>query len=349
MARSKQARLRQKKVKKDRLRAARNSQTALYTLSDSASEHSQSTARPATEDEGDIHLADDEASTEPPPSTIDSDVEENEDAALSTSVGLSRENADPSTPVEENLPFPVPPESPHTPQALPHPTIDHQTPLVNSTDGIVMSEKTTATVHPYVSQDLTSAHSIDSFDWLDVVFGVSEEKIRKYAQVIKDKNWFEDADVQSTLHEYCTADSEKRRYKPFRELGNRILELGRQDKVTGLTKGSYPIKDIVFADHHRREVQPNEDHGAMAAKRSPDIVMTRAKALEDPENLKEGVNWKDIWFWLELKKAADLADALEAEKVSRGLSFGKKQSSGSRYKVNTTIPHIRTVYDTDAS
>ena len=109
------------------------------------------------------------------------------------------------------------------------------------------------------------------------------------------------------------------RYDPFVHLANRILELARGN-LPGVGQ-NYPVDNFCFAQNAFKTVRPTPEHGALAARRRPDILgLSLLDALKLHKE-KGCVGWPNILMWGELKLwSKALHESLNEERMSQGLT-----------------------------
>ncbi|KAJ3531015.1 hypothetical protein NM688_g7634 [Phlebia brevispora] len=172
-------------------------------------------------------------------------------------------------------------------------------------------------IHPYVREDLKGAKAVGFFSWTEAVLGMSSTKLLARAREIAKLRWFEDKIIQDALIDYCRGTTEKARYNPFVHLSNRIAELAR-GKLTGVSK--YPVNDFCIANNSDRVVQTIPEHGALGAKRRPDLLGLSQSTAVKLYSPRGSVHWFDILFWGELKQINVLVEPLSKERKGRYMS-----------------------------
>ncbi len=176
--------------------------------------------------------------------------------------------------------------------------------------------RTRDAVDPYIRQDLRDAKAVSVRTWCKVVFGFPEERLDNWIRKIEKKDWFNDAIISQALSDFCGAIVEDERCHAFISFADRVVKLAR-GALPGLDD-KYPIDDLVFADHHAKEVAVIEEHGLRGAKRKPDIVGVRRKHAEV---LAKGgtIRWIDILLLFEFKFGTGnkMAEKLAAERKRR--------------------------------
>lgn len=165
-------------------------------------------------------------------------------------------------------------------------------------------------IQPILKRDLeTSRQSLPLRDWVPACLGVSSDVFKSWERRIKEKKWFNDTKVNKALQSFCEQADERSRYKPFCEMGNRVLALAR-DKRKGLPEfrgKKYPIPDITFECNDPRILQVNPLHGDLGAQRKPDVVAIRAadkRYLKPQGKAKKppGLKWTSILLFVEFKE-----------------------------------------------
>ncbi|KAF7798384.1 hypothetical protein EIP86_009605 [Pleurotus ostreatoroseus] len=174
-------------------------------------------------------------------------------------------------------------------------------------------------VHPYVREDLRRAKVAPFFAWTGAALRLPKSKIQARARKIAQLRWFHDEIIQTALVNYVSARTEADRYDPFVHLANRILELARGN-LPGVGQ-NYPVDNFCFAQNAFKTVRPTPEHGALAARRRPDIF---GLSLLDALNLykaKGCVGWPNILMWGELKLwSKALIETLNEERIAHGLT-----------------------------
>lgn len=179
--------------------------------------------------------------------------------------------------------------------------------------------RTRDAVNPYIRQDLRDAKAVSIRTWCKAVFGFPEERLDSWIRSIREKDWFNDPVISQALSDFCKATTEDQRYAAFIAFADHVVKLAR-GALPGLDD-KYPIDDLVFVDHHAKEVAVIEEHGARGAKRKPDVVGVRRKHAAIL--LKGGtIRWIDILlpseFKFDIKRK--LAEKLDAERKRRAES-----------------------------
>ncbi|KAJ3552748.1 hypothetical protein NM688_g3990 [Phlebia brevispora] len=173
---------------------------------------------------------------------------------------------------------------------------------------------------PYLREDLNDAVNVPLEQWTEAVFNLPEGGLDIWARKIASCGWFDDEVIGSSLIAYCAAEKEVKRYKPFAQLANRIVELAR-GTLTGVGE-TYPVDDFCFVEYNR-QVDTIEDHEGLGAVRKPDVLGVRKHVVrklftKDSENTQATVPWTDILLVLELKfRHKDLHETLDEVKALR--------------------------------
>ncbi|KAJ3529931.1 hypothetical protein NM688_g7784 [Phlebia brevispora] len=193
---------------------------------------------------------------------------------------------------------------------------------------------TKSSVNPYIEYDLRSAKAISVNLWAIGVFGLPPGRLEKWEGRIRDEQWFGDKIIAQCLSDYCAAPGEAKRYQPFVDLANRIVELAR-GKLPGLND-RYPVDDFTLAGNHENVVQSIREHQGLVAARKPDILgllSSTAKAVR----CGRAVQWTDIVLVFELKFRQALKKPLKIERdnrrapdvpPSRGVESDEETNSG---------------------
>ncbi|KAJ3531016.1 hypothetical protein NM688_g7633 [Phlebia brevispora] len=199
-----------------------------------------------------------------------------------------------------------------------------------------VDERSTAPFHPYIEQDLRDAVSIPLEDWLHGALRLPKDRLNTWASKIGEMRWFEDEDVLQYLREYCSADKDNLwlHHRAFKQLANEVLDLACGNLPGIRTTGSYPIDDIVFTDTQSRGIGENPEHQQLTAVRRPAVLATRGPVAA--QFLETGdMQWTDVLFWWEIQYGGSLKDALEQEKVSRGIKPPGTDKSGRTKKTSS--------------
>ncbi|KAJ3552552.1 hypothetical protein NM688_g4093 [Phlebia brevispora] len=202
-------------------------------------------------------------------------------------------------------------------------------------------------IHPYVREDLKGAKAVGFFSWTEAVLGISSTKLLARAREIAKLRWFEDKIIQEALIDYCRGTTEKARYNPFVHLSNRVVELAR-GKLAGVSK--YPVNDFCIANNSDRVVQTIPEHGALGAKRRPDLLGLSQSTAVKLYSPRGSVHWFDILFWGELKQINVLVEPLSKERKARymsslddsGFPTDRPKSARARPRLPPVEPDVQT-------
>ena len=211
-----------------------------------------------------------------------------------------------------------------------HPEDDDNgpSPLRPGPDGWVLSDHTLISVRPYVIRDLAEAHHTSVETWLGTHLGIGVDTFRKWSDIVATKRFFHDKKVQDALFDYCSAQSEEERYKPFVDLCTRISTMARGAlPLAGKDANTYPLNDLVFVDYHKRNMQTIPEHEGVAAERRPDIIVLRETA--DPKVTKQRAKWTDLLTWCEMKFINNIATKLVAARKARDFTYVVEEQKAS--------------------
>ena len=198
----------------------------------------------------------------------------------------------------------------------PRPLQKEPTPLLCTLESMGDTGRTLQSVTGYVIQDLADAVATPVADWLDLYLGISPAIFQEWTSKIAEGKWFEDAAIQKALTDYCSTTDEKKRYKPFVDLMNTIIEKAHKVlPLAGKEGEKYPIDDIHFVKHANKYVALIPEHGKLGAKRAPDVLLMRQSAAPVGRARAE---WRDILSWFELKATRLLTPLLDSAKAARG-------------------------------
>ncbi len=177
-------------------------------------------------------------------------------------------------------------------------------------------QQTQESIHPYIEQDLGDADIVDVYPWVEAAFGVPKHRIDEWTSKIGELRWFDDETVQQSLDEFCKAETEPKRYKPFCRLANRIILLARGNLPGVPATNSYPVDSVTFVATSRA-VANIQEHGELGANRVLDATLTHGKA--SGSILRGGqIAWVDVLHTVELKRTnLPLATILADEKKKR--------------------------------
>lgn len=179
-------------------------------------------------------------------------------------------------------------------------------------------------INPFVKQEVANyTVSIPFVDWMHGVTGIPPETLNSWTQIIRQEKWLDNTRISSALRSFCAAPSEAARYAPFTTMANEILELGRTRLAE--TPAAYPVSDLGFFRNDPHYFQCYEKHGALGARRKPDVVCLRKKVSKNIQpgigKKAVGAEWPHLLLFAEFKfnKTRDLISLLEKTRADRGL------------------------------
>lgn len=177
--------------------------------------------------------------------------------------------------------------------------------------------------HPYIEEDLRNADIVDIYPWIEAASGAPKERIDEWTSKIGELRWFEDEIIQQSLYEFCEAETEPKRCKPFCKLANRIVFLAR-GSLSGIPAiDSYPVDSITFLATPRRAVSKIPEHGVLGVDHFLDVTVTHGQAFKNRK-----IAWVDILHSVKLKRTdLPLAEILADEQKKREAATAQPVSS----------------------
>lgn len=168
-------------------------------------------------------------------------------------------------------------------------------------------------IHPYICRDLKGAKPVPFYTFTETILGLSSKKMSQWALAIRKHKWFEDQTVQRAMYRFCDADRDWRRWEPFVNLANLIIELAPKH-LPGMV--DYPIEDFCFAQIVRSSDLPDEKIADADVNR-PHVLGMRRAATANIESGEEQLT--DILTFCQLKGMTTLTKHLNSERIDRGL------------------------------
>ncbi|PSR82013.1 hypothetical protein PHLCEN_2v6188 [Hermanssonia centrifuga] len=214
-----------------------------------------------------------------------------------------------------------------SPRAEPYPTLRTnvarklqrtRTLLVMRPECLVESKHEKKTVNPYIQEDVDNARREPLKIWLEAVLGLPPERFSEWVKFIKENDWYKDKKIEKGLINFSKASLEVEMYKPFVDIANRILELGKKEL---LGAESYPLDDIVVVQNDRRSLKQIPEHQGIGAIRRPDLLAVREGKVQQMRGTKsKKFEWSDILTFFELKLSNKLLfNNFQAWRRNRGL------------------------------
>lgn len=177
-------------------------------------------------------------------------------------------------------------------------------------------------INPFVKKDVAGyTVGVSLSTWIEAVTGFPNEQIRDWSRSMLVQEWFFDPVVADALKRFCDATQETARYDPFSDMANYVIEKAR--KTLDNVPEEYPVSDIQFYRNDPTYLQCYEKHGALGARRKPDVLCIRENVAH---NIKRGTGksppgaeWPSVLLFGEFKfeKRADLQLSLEGAKTRR--------------------------------
>ncbi|THG97224.1 hypothetical protein EW026_g4743 [Hermanssonia centrifuga] len=211
-------------------------------------------------------------------------------------------------------------------------------PIVNTSSTLATAHNNNS-IHPYIKEDLKhSTQDVPYSIWLNAVFGLSPQKVDAWVAHIIRSKWFQDATVQTALHDYSTAGNQHTLCDPFVRLNKRILELAKATpKLPELGDGAFPIHDIELVNTHKLKmpIRTIPEHDGFGARRYPDLVLLRAADAKKllPQGKKApppGILWADVLAFFDVKYSAtdtaDMPSVLKRACENRGMTSSPQQT-----------------------
>lgn len=228
------------------------------------------------------------------------------------------------------LPFSFPGTNPRTPaQNRVLEDIKKSTPISMKEASLETSSHIRSIINPFVKKEVDAyTTSVPLLTWIHGVTGIEGSRFNSWVQQIRQRTWFHDKTIADALMSFCDATSETLRYAPFTKIANRVLHLGRQDLAE--IGGTFPVPDLKFFRNDPTYFQCYEKHGALGARRKPDVICIRdqdSAGLETKNGKKPGIAWPQLLLFAEFKfdKARELPSLLNTAKKERGSSVRQSE------------------------
>ncbi|KAJ3549206.1 hypothetical protein NM688_g5202 [Phlebia brevispora] len=144
-----------------------------------------------------------------------------------------------------------------------------------TTDSMILTDHSRASVHVYVREDLKRSQRVKFDTFVEAVLGITPQTMTEWMSIIAREKWHEDEAVSARLSAFCAATREAARYEPLSDLVNRIMQMAH-GRLPGVPE-EYPIADICVRKNDPLYIRPIEAHRGLGAKRKPDLLTLRGR------------------------------------------------------------------------
>lgn len=233
--------------------------------------------------------------------------------------------------------------SPKTPKNPRVTALQPETPVVMKTASIDGANHIRSIINPFVKKDVAGyTVGVSLSTWIEAVTGFLNEQIREWSRTIHGQEWFFDPAVADALERFCDATQETGRYDPFSDMANYVIDKAKRTLEN--VPEEYPVSDIQFYRNDPIYLQCYEKHGALGARRKPDVLCIRENVAH---NIKRGTGksppgaeWPSVLLFGEFKFGGrtDLQLSLEAAKTRRKFSRAARLKKKGKGGVKVEMP-----------